>query len=155
MHVIKKETIQDIGVVSSAFDSIKLIELQELIGVALPPTYLYVLLNFGVIKHDKVQHVIEVSDYYKPMFDNLLSLEGLEICYRNIWKEHSSHNQCVESSNYIPIISTYDSNIIFLCGAVKENLDEIFLYDFDYEDFEPLKCFDDIFSMLETMKKIF
>lgn len=116
-------------------------------GVILPPSFLYVLFNFGEIKYNYIsKHYYSDQTYHDILIDMIPSIQTLSSWLENYWDNLMKENINLGKS-YLPILNTYANNIMFLVGIDESNLDNIYLYDDDYEDFKPLLIARDIFEL--------
>jgi len=126
-----------------------ILNFQEETGYILPPSYLYILFNYGAIKYDyHNQHLFSGMDgkYYNGiLIDQIPNIDSLKMWLKNRWSEVLKNNVNINNC-YVPMIGTYAPNIGFLVGIVESNLDKIYLYDDDYEYFKPILVANDIFE---------
>ncbi len=122
-------------------------------GVILPPSYLYVLFNFGEIKYNhKVKYYYSDEIYRNILLDKIPSINTLRLWMDNYWDNLMKENQNLDNK-YLPILNTYAPNVMFLVGIQEFNLDKIFLYDDDYEGFNPIFIANDLFEFLKIKVK--
>lgn len=123
-----------------------ILSFQKDFGIVIPPSYLYILFNFGEIKYNyHVKHCFSNENYQGILLDTIPNINTLKIWLENYWESLMQENLNL-NKNYIPMLSTYAPNIMFLVGVNKANLDEIYLYDDDFEGFKPLLIATNIFE---------
>ncbi len=140
--------------INSREDVINILNFQTTKNLLIPPSYLYILFNFGEIKYNgKNKLYYSDENYNEILIDTIPSIHTLSMWLENYWAKLLMENENL-SNNYLPILSTYASNIMFLVGVHESNLDRIFLYDDDYENFCPVLLADNIFQFFTGYVKI-
>lgn len=130
-----------------------ILSFQKETNFLLPPSLLYILVNFGEIKYNfKVKHYYSDEHYQDILLDTIPSISTLNLWLENYWKNLMEENKNLRS-NYLPMLNTYAPNITFLVGVQESNLDRIFLYDDDYENFKPILLSTNIFDFFKSKIK--
>jgi hypothetical protein len=130
-----------------------ILKFQEESGYILPPSYLYILVNFGPMEYDR-HNWLYFTDKSNIYYDGILlfgipNIESLKIWLENL-KKNVTGNIVNRNNDFLPMISTSAPSTHFYVGIKESNLDKIFLYDDDYENFEPILVANNIFDFFKN-----